>query len=326
MSIDPLYKFGPVWCASGVKGWFGEGYWYHSWFKFLFPRVFTFDGMTFVAKTTTLGPREGNMPFDEETLKPIELFPKSIEITLRSWLRGCALNAIGLSGPGAHKLFMRKREWQEIEEPFMLSFMSVAETKEMRLKELQKFVVLLDKHLADFKVRIALQINLSCPNTGHDLEEIAGETSEMLFITSKLEIPVIVKINCLMPVDLGLEIAAHPFCHGLCVGNTYPYQNLPTNIQEECFVGNISPLQDRVGSSGGFSGGDFLREENCLWIDNFRSHDKTSHINGCGGIRKPAHVFEYHESGASSISLGSIAFLRPWRMRACIQKAQELFS
>ena len=41
--------FGPVWGASGVQGFFGEGYWFHRWVPGL-----SFDGCTFVAKTTTL--------------------------------------------------------------------------------------------------------------------------------------------------------------------------------------------------------------------------------------------------------------------------------
>jgi len=51
--------FGPVWGASGVLGFFGEGYWYHRYWK---PFGLNFSGVTFVAKTTTLKERSGNMP------------------------------------------------------------------------------------------------------------------------------------------------------------------------------------------------------------------------------------------------------------------------
>ena len=41
--------FGPVFGASGVQGFFGEGYLHHKFLRFL---GLNFDGCTFVAKTT----------------------------------------------------------------------------------------------------------------------------------------------------------------------------------------------------------------------------------------------------------------------------------
>ena len=46
-------EFGSVIGASGIQGFFGEGYPYHRYPKLLFPRSFKFDGMTFTAKTTS---------------------------------------------------------------------------------------------------------------------------------------------------------------------------------------------------------------------------------------------------------------------------------
>ena len=42
--------YGPIWAASGALGFFGEGYWFHTFGPSL-------DKLTFVAKTVTL---EGN--------------------------------------------------------------------------------------------------------------------------------------------------------------------------------------------------------------------------------------------------------------------------
>ena len=44
--------FGPIWGASGVEGFFGEGYWFHHLFKML--RLLSFKDMTFIATTTTI--------------------------------------------------------------------------------------------------------------------------------------------------------------------------------------------------------------------------------------------------------------------------------
>ncbi len=51
-------EFGKVFAASGMQGFFGEGYWYH---RFLKPFGLNFEGITFVAKTTTLNPRAGKI-------------------------------------------------------------------------------------------------------------------------------------------------------------------------------------------------------------------------------------------------------------------------
>src|SRR3989338_1556485 len=61
--------FGPVLDASGVRGFFGEGYWHHRYCK---PFGLRFDGATFVAKTTTLLPRAGNMPLQSNGVTPID--------------------------------------------------------------------------------------------------------------------------------------------------------------------------------------------------------------------------------------------------------------
>jgi len=46
-------EFGNVFNASGARGFFGEGYVYHRLWR---PFGLSYDGSTFVAKTTTLLP------------------------------------------------------------------------------------------------------------------------------------------------------------------------------------------------------------------------------------------------------------------------------
>ena len=82
--------FGPVWCASGARGWFGEGYWFHK----LIPGL-DFSNSTFVSKTTTLNARKGNMLLNERG-EAKERFPKCVVVNLR---KGIVLNSVGLSGP-----------------------------------------------------------------------------------------------------------------------------------------------------------------------------------------------------------------------------------
>src|SRR4051794_20119064 len=78
-----------------------------------------FDEATFVAKTTTVEPRAGNMPLKGTT--PREWKPRCIAVNVRE---AAVLNAVGLSGPGLEALLADGR-WQARTDPFFLSFMAV---------------------------------------------------------------------------------------------------------------------------------------------------------------------------------------------------------
>jgi len=90
-----------VWNASGGVGFFGEGYWFHTYLKSF---GLDFSDVTFVAKNTTLEARAGNLPLRDD-LTPRELMPKCIYV--KPW-QGIALNAIGLSGPGGRSAFCKR--------------------------------------------------------------------------------------------------------------------------------------------------------------------------------------------------------------------------
>ncbi len=85
--------------ASGVQGFFEEGYWFHRMWR---PFGLNFSGMTFVAKTATLLPRKGNMPLTRY-YTPLNPFPGCVKVKL--W-RGLILNSVGLSNPGLKKLLL----------------------------------------------------------------------------------------------------------------------------------------------------------------------------------------------------------------------------
>src|SRR5437870_2528820 len=106
-------EFGNVWDASGVRGWFGEGYPYHGLLR---PLGLRFEGSTFVAKTTTLAPREGNLRTSRDRLTA-----RLVQPSVRVYpLKGVALNAVGLTGPGFEAL-LQTRRWQRRQAPFLLS-------------------------------------------------------------------------------------------------------------------------------------------------------------------------------------------------------------
>lgn len=301
-------EFGNVLGASGGQGFFGEGYRYH---KYLRPFGLDFRGMTPVAKTTTLPPRAGNMPLRKD-FTPQEFIPKCIYVDL--W-KGVALNSVGLSNPGAEALLDTLR-WDEIEQPFFLSFMSVALEPEDRLAELRGFVDLFTEGLPDFCSDVGLQINYSCPNAGLHLDKLPGEVKEGLRIASRLGIPLMPKFNVELPIEQAIEIGKDPNCDALCISNTVPYGHLPNEIDWKGLFGDVSPLAHLGG--GGLSGKPLLPLV-IKYLHRLRREGFTKPINGGGGILSLSDARRVLNAGADSIFLGSIAFLRPWRVRGIIQ-------
>lgn len=344
-ALDHVMKFfGVVWGASGVQNFFGQGWPFHKTLKKWFPKGFDFAGMTFVSKTSTLDERMGegrgggNMPLDEETLMPIEERPRCIFVSPWSWIFGLMLNAVGLSGPGLKKILDGNypelfdlyggERLQARAEPFFLSFMSVAQTKEERLEQVGKAVETFLSRKREFRALVGWQHNISCPNIKHEeipWTEHVCEVKETLAILAQLNVPVVLKIDALTPVWVGLEFASDPNCHGICVSNTIAWKRLPWWIRV-FFFGKLkkSPLHEYNG--GGLSGAGFLRRKTLSWIREFRKENSDFHINGGGGILAPRHVRQFYQAGASSVSLGSIAILRPWRVKKCIKEAHKLWS
>jgi len=271
-------KFGNVFAASGTLNVFGQG-WPHQQ---LFGLILGFDlsGATFISKTTTLDERQGNMPLDN-SYRPEKLFPDCIKVF---FLKGVVLNAVGLSGPGAKTLFM-----------------AVGETKEERLEEMSRFVDLLKSHLPRFKTQIGLEVNISCPNTEHDLQELVLEAIELLqIVRAKLSIPVILKINALTAIDSVKKIANW----------------------KKIFGTEVSPLDHYDG--GALSGWPLLpivRD----YIKELRKESIDIPIIAGGGILGKKDVKILKDAGADAIAIASIAILRPWRIKGIINYANQLF-
>ena len=306
--------FGCVLDASGTEGFFGEGYPYQK------ALGINFSGATFVAKTMTLRPRAGNMRIREDGSLPWRpLRPDCIVVKLR---KSVALNAVGLSNPGAMALFLQKK-WQKREKPFFLSFMAVGETMDGRMFELHKFIDLLLSFKKDFRAPFGLQINMSCPNVGLHSEKLVEEAIDVLTVVSVLDIPIMLKFNILLSVGAALKISEHSVCDALCVSNTIPWGALPWLINwRELFGSDESPLKKYGG--GGLSGAP-LSPLVKRWVKGARFAGITKPINAGGGILHPDDVDTLFEAGADSVFVGSVSFLRPWRVRAIIKRARQIY-
>ena len=88
--------FGNFLGASGVQGFFGEGYWFHHPWK---PFGLDLSRMTFVSKTATLFARKGNMTLTRRHT-PVNPFPRCVRVRP---FRGLMLNSVGLSNPGIER-------------------------------------------------------------------------------------------------------------------------------------------------------------------------------------------------------------------------------
>mgnify|MGYP000947725215 CR=1 FL=1 len=311
-------NFGDVFCASGARNFFGEGYWFHRYGKKL---GLDFTGSTLISKTTTLTERPGNMPLKKGSTMPVETAPKCIIVKPA---KGIALNAVGLSGPGAPWLFAQNR-WQNIIDPFVISFMAVGAKPEDRLAEYQNFAYLVAyaKETTKFKAPFALQINASCPNVGLNLESVVTETTQALHKLSSLQIPLVVKVNALVTPEAAKELASVPECDAICCSNTIPWGKLPDRIDwQQLFGTTESPLAHLGG--GGLSGSPLLPIV-CDWIAEARKIGVKKPIMGCGGILSVQDADLMLEAGASAIELGSVAFLRPWRVQSIIRHVRSQF-
>lgn len=249
---------------------------------------------------------------------PRGFFPDCIRVYRQ---KGLVLNAVGLSGPGAETLFGMGR-WQAREKPFFLSFMSTAAAKAERLDELTWFVGILKKHLYfdGLLDRVGLQLNYSCPNTGHEIDELVGEIYEGLTIAGELGIPLMPKLNVLTPVKTAIEISEHPECDALCISNTIPYGKLPERIPWEKLFGPVSPLAKYGG--GGLSGR-LLLPILLDWLGEAITLGIKKPINAGGGIlseNDAMTVLQLLNGGEHSIFLGSVAMLYPWRVEGIIKK------
>lgn len=313
--LHPLAPFGPVWDGAGVRGFSGEGYWYHP----LVPGL-NFTGSTFVAKTITTFGTRGNLALTKD-YRPLEYFPDCIDVKIRD---GMALNAVGLSGPSIRE-FLATRRWHTLQKPFLISWMPVLPDDDHRHgRELSAFIHRLKEAVPLFASdTVGLQLNITCPNVGADFHKLTEKAWFVLSMLKELNIPIVVKLNLLVPPDAAAHIAKHPACSGLCFANSIPFGTVLPKQWWKAHYPSGSVLALHEYGSGGLSGKPLLREVK-KWLEQFRALDTTTHINAGGGIMKADDVNVLADAGASSIFFASAAMLRPWRVRSIIARGHKL--
>lgn len=316
------YFESPVIASSGLMGIVGEGYKYHKIFRIILPILFSFKWITFQMKTCTAYKRIGNMKLSKKDgITPVRFNPKCI---YANFWRGYGINNVSLSNPGIGAI-LQKGILQKIKGELHLSFMIVSTNQLERLAEADFFVYVLKKELKNFQAsKIFLHWNVSCPNTGHDAQVSFLDNFETEHkILSRLGLPIILKVGWRFPIKILLELQNQGKIFGVDAINTIPFDELPDSIKSKYFKkdeeGNfISPLdkyQDtfKVKGRGGVSGNP-IRPFALMWIKGARNQGFFLPIIGGGGILWPWHVYQFKKAGATAISPGSVAFLRPFNL------------
>jgi dihydroorotate dehydrogenase (NAD+) catalytic subunit len=302
-------EFKRAWNAAGARGFFGEGYQFHNYLGPLRPR---FAGATFVAKTTTVEPRVGNMPMSGTT--PLDLFPACIKVNFR---KAAVLNAVGLSGPGLGALLQDGR-WQSRLEPFFLSFMAVEADVTARINKAAAAAVFIAKQRHRFRAPFGIEVNFSCPNVGcDDTEMLQGCLGSLTAMARRLPgVPLVPKFNALLPYATARQVAYHKDCAAICVSNTIPW-GAGHIIDWKGLFGEVSPLAHLGG--GGLSGAPVAPLVRS-WIDAIKHGDTPfpCPIIGGGGVTDVPKALALLVAGADAVEVGSVAIVRPWRVAGII--------
>ncbi len=246
------------------------------------------------------------------------MFPDCIYVNF--W-KALVMNVVNLSGPGAKILFERGK-WFEILENFWLSFMTIAETKEERLKEFQDFIDLLKKYLPFFRARIGLKVNITCPNTAHNLKEIEDEVMHFLEIAARLGIPIGIKVNIFTSTKTVKRIFNAGLCDAVFVSNTIRWGEISERINwEKLFGRKVSPLKkygDNAGAMSGWPALPLVKE----WVSEARGIGIDGIIIGGNGISRKEHI-DLLFPLVDGFSIGSAGMVRPHRLQGLINYADQ---
>lgn len=328
-------NFGPVWGQSGVMGFFGEGdeYPHHKIYKFLFGKFgFSFKGMTFVAKTTSLYPRLKEKGESNTDLgygyKLKEWFPNSIWFSVRSILQGYVLNAMGIPTPGLQFLLQTKK-WQNRKDIFQISFNPFSKNGdksiETQIIETKEFCYFLNFRFNPSSYKYGIQVNVSCPNTGGGKQSLIDwiKIAEV-FKEDMPNTPLVFKLDLTINQEVANELLN--YCDAICMGNTLGFDKLPN--KEKFFKGGKSPLEKIFGSSfkGGVSGRP-LYPILLDWIKKMEAINPNANIIAGGGIDSKKKILELSKFNCiKAIALGSVAICRPWRVQGLINYGNQIFS
>ena len=206
--------------------------------------------------------------------------------------------------------------------------MLMATTFKEKIVEIRSLCRIIRQEIPEH-VPFAIQLNDSCPNTGHENKQDSTESIE-IFKVFREELPGVVLIP---KYDLLIEpetiVALKPYCDAFCIANTLAFGKKADEVNwKKLFKGGVSPLLKYFGGrfSGGLSGAP-LFPLLTDWLQRMEAVDPTVTIIAGGGIMKKKDILRLSQFKiVHGVALGSVAILRPWRLQGLIQYGNKIFS
>lgn len=274
--------------ASGALGFWGKGYWWEQpfrWTGLLRPSEFTI-----ILKTLTFKAKKGNLRW-YAPWKCVRLIPDG----------GGAVNAVGLTNPGY---------WAWLKH--YLDYPNSLNPKYKIIASINPFTTAQANEMADdfnmVKELVALEVNLSCPNT--EQISVYNYMHILRAVKRKSEHPVIAKMSW---DSLYMCPELEEYVDAFDAINTVPWTNL--------YMEKQSPLK-KYGLEGGVSGRPIkplAREA----VRRMRQDLKiTKPIISGGGIDSVEEVFIRKDLGAEAFSIGTLFLTKPWEPNRIVEAAR----
>lgn len=277
--------------ASGALGFDSKGW---PWEKPLItiglmkPELFTI-----VLKTLTLHPRKGNLRW----WKPwecVRLIP------------GGAVNKVGLTNPGI--VYWLSEIMPTIDFENRAIVVSIYGTEE----ELVTMAALLNRdHLPK---PAAIEINVSCPNTGHRMDEAKTIIRSVRAVRRVSDYPIIVKVSVdqdYLTVSRELEEEAEAIS----------LNSVPWRIAFPSSQSPLSNLERKVGGGGGGVSGRPAQAFNWRAVEKLAIHGSLPVI--APSVMSSEDVIEVRALGAKAVSFGAIHLRTPWRPTSIVEKLER---
>lgn len=275
--------------ASGALAFNGKGWLWERplvWSGIIRPELFTV-----VIKTLTRNPRVGNLRW----WKPwncVRLIP------------GGSVNKVGLTNPGV--------EWwcQKIGPKLNYRKYPIVGSVFGDKKELVEMAGMLN-----YFNLVGLEVNVSCPNTGHTLEQAQMVIDSVSEVKQTSRHPVIVKVS----VDQDYLIIAQGLV-GIAEAislNSVPWKTIFPNGEQT----PLWKLEKRVGGGGGGVSGKPAQKHNWAAVENLAKQDTLPVIGP--SIMEFEDMDRVRKLGARAVSFGAIHLRTPWAPTMFVRKEME---
>jgi len=272
--------------ASGALAFDGKGWpWERPlvWLGLIKPELFTV-----VIKSLTRNPRVGNLRW----WKPwtcVRLIP------------GGSINKVGLTNPGI--------EWWCREVGPKLDFQKFPTAGSIFGDE--KELVEMAEMLNRFDL-VALEVNVSCPNTGHAIEQAEMVVNSVKAVKHASRHPIIVKVSAdqnYLAIARGLVGIAEAVSL-----NSVPWRTVFPNGEQT----PLTKLEKKVGGGGGGVSGKPAQKHNWAAVESLAKQGSLPVIGP--SIMEFEDMEKLKRLGAKAIGFGAIHLRTPWKPTSFIKR------